>query len=283
VTAAYGATIAKRRLSRRLMELRSATTYTANQVCDRLGWGRGKLGRFEGNTWKRPELSDIRDLLRFYQVSDDERRELEGLARQARERAWWREYGDVFADTEFPGFEADATRICLYMPLLLPGLLQTPAYTEAQMNVATQSPDWRKRTLEARQRRQEILDRDDGTAPQLEAVITEASLIYRWGTVQERRAQIHQLVELNQRPTIELRLLQFQHGLHPGMCGPINIFDYPGEEPQAVFLETDFAIQEVDRRDDIQAYIDIFGLIRDAARDADATSAELTTLAETLE
>jgi transcriptional regulator with XRE-family HTH domain len=179
---AYGATIAKRRLSRRLVELRSTTTHTANQVCDKLGWGRGKLGRFESNTWKRPELSDIRDLLRFYQVSDDERRELEELARQARQRAWWREYSDVFADTEFPGFEADATRICLYMPLVLPGLLQTPAYTEAQMNVATQSPDWRKRALEARQRRQEILERDDETAPRIEAVITEASLLYRWGT-----------------------------------------------------------------------------------------------------
>ena len=37
------------------------------------------------------------------------------------------------------------------------------------------------RALEARLRRQEILDRADGTAPQLTAVITEASLLYRWG------------------------------------------------------------------------------------------------------
>lgn len=283
MTVAYGATVAKRRLSRRLTELRGGTVLTANQVCDKLGWGRGKLGRFEGNSWKRPELSDIRDLLRFYQVSDEERRELEELARLARERAWWREYGDVFGDTEFPGFEADATRICLYMPLVLPGLLQTPAYTEAQMNLATQSPEWRKRALEARQRRQEILDHQDGSAPQLEAVITEASLAYRWGTPHERQAQLRRLVELSRRPNVELRLLRFEDGLHPGMCGPINIFDFPGGEPQAVFLETDFAIEEVHRGQDIAAYSEIFGRIREAATDAGSTTAELTRLAETLE
>lgn len=283
MTAAYGATVAKRRLSRRLMELRGVTTFTANQVCDKLGWGRGKLGRFEGNTWKRPELSDIRDLLRFYQVSEEERRELEQLARKARDRAWWREYSDVFGETEFPGFEADSARICLYMPLVLPGLLQTPAYTEAQMNVATQSPDWRKRTLEARQRRQEILDRSDGTAPQLEAVVTEASLLYRWGTPQERVAQLHRLLELGERANVELRLLRFRDGLHPGMCGPINIFDFPGEEPQAVFLETDFAIEEVSGQDDVAAYIEIFGRIREVAQDPTTTTAELTRLASSLE
>ena len=40
---AYGATVAKRRLSRRLAELRGDTGYTANHVCDILNWGRGKV------------------------------------------------------------------------------------------------------------------------------------------------------------------------------------------------------------------------------------------------
>lgn len=283
MTAAYGATIAKRRLSRRLRELREQTGFTANQVCDRLSWGRGKVGRFEANTWKRPELSDIRDLLRVYRVTDQERRELEELAMQARERAWWREYGDVFGDTEFPGFESDAAQICLYMPLILPGLLQTPGYTEAQMLVGAHPPAWRKRALEARQRRQEILDRSDGTAPELVAVLTEASLLYRWGTRDERRTQIGQLVELSRRPHVELRLLRFEDGPHPGMCGPINVFDFPGAEPQTVYLETDFAIQEVSSQDDVNAYIQTFGRIREAALDAPATTAHLKKLAETLE
>src|ERR1700678_1220706 len=101
---AYGATVAKRRLSRRLAELRGAAGYTANHVCDMLNWGRGKVGRFEANQWKRPELSDIRDLLRFYEADEDCARETEGFARRARFRPWWRDYQDIF-DNEFPGFE----------------------------------------------------------------------------------------------------------------------------------------------------------------------------------
>ena len=46
---AYGATIAKRRLSRQLLQLRVKSGYTANHVCDMLNWGRGKVGRFEAN------------------------------------------------------------------------------------------------------------------------------------------------------------------------------------------------------------------------------------------
>jgi transcriptional regulator with XRE-family HTH domain len=283
VTVVHGATVSKRQLSRRLRELREETGFTANQVCDRLSWGRGKVGRFEANSWKRPELSDIRDLLRIYRVGDDERRELEELARQARERPWWRDYHDVFGETEFPGFESDATKISLYMPLILPGLLQTPAYTEAQMGVGANPPAWGRRALQARQRRQEILNRVDGTAPQLIAVITEASLLYRWGTSDDRRAQVAHLIELTGRSGVELRLLRFDDGPHPGMCGPINVFDFPGSEPPAVYLETDFSIQEVSSQADVKAYIETFGRIREAALDAPATTAYLMQHAETLE
>src|SRR5258708_15867954 len=94
---AYGATVAKRRLARRLTELRSASGHTANHVCDLLDWGRGKVGRFEANHWKRPEMSDIRDLLRVYGVDEGDREELEELALRAPATAWWRNHPHLFA------------------------------------------------------------------------------------------------------------------------------------------------------------------------------------------
>jgi hypothetical protein len=136
---AYGATVAKRRLSRRLCDLRVATGYTANHVCDILNWGRGKVGRFEANQWKRPEMSDIRDLIRIYEVTGPEREEIEELAVRSRVRPWWREYGDIF-DNEFPGYENDATSIEVFMPLVVPGLLQTPAYMESQFKAGARPP-----------------------------------------------------------------------------------------------------------------------------------------------
>ena len=282
MTNAYGATIAKRRLARRLTELRVASGYTANQVCDRLNWGRGKVGRFEANTWVRPEMSDIRDLLRIYGADDDVAKELEDLAALARTRAWWRDYSDIF-NNEFPGYEDDAARISTYTPLILPAHLQTPAYMEAQMRFATRSSAWRNRAVGARLRRQEVFERKDGTAPELIAVITEASLMYRWGSLTERRAQIDHLIEMSRRPAIELRLLRFADGPHPGMGGPINIFEFPGDEGSVAYVETDFALQEVNKANEVEAYTQVFNQARAAALESPATTAHLKQLAESLE
>jgi transcriptional regulator with XRE-family HTH domain len=282
VTDTFGPTVAKRRLSRRLAELRVKNGYTANQVCDKLNWGRGKVGRFEANTWKRPEMSDMRDLLRIYEVSDVERAELEELAVLARQRRWWREYGDVFGDSEYPGFEEDAARICVYMPLILPGLLQTPAYVETHTDVGTQPRQWRERALEARLRRQQILTRG-ASSPELVAVITEASLMYRWGGREQRRELLEHLVAMSRQPTVELRLLRFEDGPHPGMNSLISIFDFPGDEPGMVYLENDAGIQEVSNSADVQPFAVLFGRIREAALAAPATTAYLKQRAESME
>jgi hypothetical protein len=279
---AYGATVAKRRLARRLTDLRRSSGHTANHVCDLLDWGRGKVGRFEANHWKRPEMSDIRDLLRVYGVDDDEREELETLAMKARVKPWWRDYSDVF-ENEFAGFENDAVQIRVYMPLLVPGLLQTRDYAEAVLRVAPKPPTWRERATEARMRRQQILDRADGTAPKLVAVITEASLMYRWGTKGERREQIDHLVEVSAQPNVELRIQRFADGPHRGLWSMIDIFDFEGDEPSVVYLESDIAIQEVNTDDEVMAYVEGFSRSRDSALEPADTTQYLKYLAEQLE
>src|ERR1700729_1203280 len=129
---AYGATLAKRQLSHRLAALRKHSGHTANHVCDILDWGRGKVGRFDANQWKRPEMSDIRDLLRIYGVDAAAAEDLEELAIRARSRPWWRDYTDIF-ENEFPGFENDATRIQVCMPRTVPGLFAGQDYAETTM------------------------------------------------------------------------------------------------------------------------------------------------------
>jgi hypothetical protein len=279
---AYGATVAKRRLARRLYELRRDSGHTANHVCDLLDWGRGKVGRFEANHWKRPEMSDIRDLLRVYGVENGMREEIEELASLSRQRPWWREYGDMF-ENEFPGFENDATRIRVFMPLLLPGLLQTREYTEAVMRVSSRPPTYRRRMAETRQLRQQILDRPDGSAPQLTAVITEASLMYRWGTRSERREQIEHLIDLSRRANITLHIQRFSDGPPAGMFSMVNIFDLPEDEPSIVYIESDYAIEEVTSPEAVSYYIESFARACDAALEPDDTAAYLVQLAEKLE
>lgn len=279
---AYGATIAKRRLSRRLAELRVASGYTANHVCDILNWGRGKVGRFEANQWKRPEMSDIRDLLRIYNADTTVQDELEDLAIRARARPWWREYPEIFGN-EFPGFENDASHIRVFMPLILPGLLQTAAYVEAGLRTGPRSPAWRQKALETRLRRQEILSRTGPTAPKVVAVITEASLLFRWGTRADQYEQIAHLAEVSGRPNVELRIQRFADGPYPGMLSMINILSFPDAEPSLVFMETDYAIEEVSSADSVSAYEEAFSRARDGALEPADTAAFLRQLAEQLE
>jgi transcriptional regulator with XRE-family HTH domain len=279
---AYGATAAKRKLSRRLTEIRKERDYTANQVCDLLDWGRGKVGRMEANQWKRPETSDIRDLLRIYGVEGDEHDEIMELVARARVRPWWRDYADVF-ENEFPGFENDATRIRVFLPLVLPGLLQTPDYTEAFMRTGVRAPSWRRKALESRQRRQEILERTDGTAPRLVAVITEASLLYQWGTRAERQEQIEHLIEMARRPNVQLHIQRLADGPPTGLLSAVNIFDLPDGEPSIVFAETEYMIEEVQSTRQINSYIEAFNRARDGALEPMDTVTYLGLLAEQLE
>ncbi|HUN33189.1 MAG TPA: helix-turn-helix transcriptional regulator [Trebonia sp.] len=279
---AYGATVAKRRLARRLTELRLNTGYTANHVCDILNWGRGKVGRFEANQWKRPEMSDIRDLLRIYEVEDAVRQEIEDLATRSRARPWWRDYGEIF-DDDFPGYENDATCIRVYLPLVLPGLLQTQAYMEALLKTGPRSPAFRRKAVQARLRRQEILDRPEPAAPRLSAVITEASLLYRWGMHGDRREQIEHLAEMSRRHTIELRIQRFDDGPPTGIYSMVNILDFPDDEPPLVFVENDYAVEEVSKEESVRGYIQSFERAADSALEPADTTVYLDKLTKRME
>jgi transcriptional regulator with XRE-family HTH domain len=279
---AYGATVAKRRLSRQLLQLRVKNGYTANHVCDMLSWGRGKVGRFEANQWKRPEMSDIRDLLRVYGVDEAQREEIEDLAIRSRARPWWRDNSAIF-ENEFPGFENDAIRIRVFIPLVLPGLLQTQEYAEAFMRMGPRPPAWRREALQTRLRRQEILDRTDGTAPMLTAIVTEASLLYRWGSREDRRAQVEHLADMSRRDAVDLRIQRFDDGPPAGIYSMVNIFGFPGGEPSLVFEETDYSVAEVSDPESVSGYIRSFERACKAALDPGQTTVYLEKLAARVE
>jgi transcriptional regulator with XRE-family HTH domain len=280
----YGATVAKRRLSSRLVTMRLHAGLSLNEASDKLGWSRGRLNRFEANQWRQPDPSHVRDLARIYAATPKEQEALEELVTRARARLWWhepeKEKDRVFTN-EFPGFENDASRISVYMPLVLPGLLQTPAYMRALLNVGPCSPTWQERAIAARLRRQQILDRPNGTAPRLVAVVTEACLLYEWGTPNDRTAQLGHLIEISDRPNIELRLLRLTDGPHPGMSSLIDIFDFPDPtDPSVVYLENDTQITEVTKPAEVRAYQSTFTRIREAALTPAATRSYLVALSQ---
>lgn len=279
-TSGLGPTVAKRRLSRRLTELRKEHELSANQVCDKLDWGRGKVGRFEANDWKRPEKSDLREMLRLYGAPEDGPvwNEILSLADLARQSPWFRKYNDIFEDSEYPGYEADAARISLYMPLILPALLQTEAYAEAQMRVAGQKQEWINRSLLTRRLRKRACFERAGGPPEVVAVITEAALSYRWGTAEQCREQIEELLRLARRPEVQLHVLRFRDGLHPAMSSLISLFEFPDKEPSLGYLEVDNATPIQMSQEEVQRYTEIFNRVQKAALDSAGTTDYLKSL-----
>lgn len=129
-------------------------------------------------------------------------------------------------------------------------------------------------------RRKEILDRTDGNAPALSVVITEASLLYRWGSREERRAQVEHLASMSRRHAVDLRIQRFDDGPPAGIYSMVNIFGFPGGEPPLVFEETDYSVAEVTDPESVTGYIRSFERACGAALDPGETTVYLEKLAE---
>jgi Domain of unknown function (DUF5753) len=108
--------------------------------------------------------------------------------------------------------------------------------------------------------------------------------MYLWGAPGDRRAQMGHLAAMSRRPGVELRLLRFAGGPHPGMSSLINIFDFPDDEdPSIVYVENDTVMQEITRPAEVEAYQKTFARIRESALAAAATRTNLDQLTTTQE
>jgi hypothetical protein len=87
-------TIARRRLSRELRRLRHEAGLTADKVRGDIDLSQGKMNRLETGIGPQPNISDIRVLLDYYKVGDEEREALLNLARLSRERGWWEKHSN---------------------------------------------------------------------------------------------------------------------------------------------------------------------------------------------
>ena len=114
-------------------------------------------------------------------------------------------------------------------------------------------------------------------------VITEASLLYRWGMHDDRREQIEHLAEMSRRRNVELRIQRFDDGPPTGIYSMVNIFGFPDDEPSIVFVETDYSIEEVSRPEAVSGYIQSFDRACDAALEPGDTTVYLEKLARRME
>lgn len=247
----------RRRLSAELRRLREQANLTLVEVGRRLDWSEGKLRWIEAAQWVRPNPRDVRDLLDIYGVTDErDREQLVRWAREGRQRDWWHPYRDMLSEryTTYIGLESEASSLQTYEPLVIPGLLQTDEYARAliQAGPAEITDAEAERRVEVRAERQKILTNVDSI--RLTAVIYEAALRLPVGDAEVMRAQIERLIELARLPRVNVQLLPFSVGPHPGTGGPFTILSFPENDPDAAYVETVAGELLIERDADVEKY-----------------------------
>ncbi|MEV2274366.1 helix-turn-helix transcriptional regulator [Nocardiopsis sp. NPDC049922] len=233
-------TLRRRRLSRRLRELREGKGYTSSYVTTEAKqrgkgkWSRGKLTRIENNEWVRPAVADVEALLDIYEVTDPEERQAYiTLTKQARQSGWWVGYSDVLGQGAYVGLELEAASIRTYEALVIPGLLQTEGYARAitRSHGVTDESEV-ERYVEARMARKQIIT-PGATGPQVWAIIDEAAL--RKIPADVREEQVRYLIDV-QRRDLRVQVLPDSAGLHAATTGSFSILDFQ-DDPPVVYRE----------------------------------------------
>ncbi|WNV89630.1 helix-turn-helix transcriptional regulator [Umezawaea sp. Da 62-37] len=274
-------TLRKRRLVGELRRLREVAGLTIEEVGDRLECSASKISRIEtGRVGVTPR--DVRDMLTAYGTDDALLEELVQLAREARRKGWWDEYGDI-APGRYIGFEADAESVRTYQGLMIPGLLQCVEYTRALIGevMPEASPGEVDRRVALRNARQALLHEEDPL--RLDVVIDEAALRRLVGGPEVLRAQLRRLLEVAVLPNITLQVVPFASGGHAAMDGPFVILSFPERhDPDVVYIESTRSGVYLEQPADVQRYSDIFGRLSDAALDPDDSARLLDTMAHAL-
>jgi transcriptional regulator with XRE-family HTH domain len=261
MTQGPGPTVRRRQLGKELRRLRENAGKTIAEAALWVGIKPPTISKIEnGRQAIRP--TNVRLLLQLYGIEAPMADTLIRLAAEANQRGWWASYGDTVPDwfRNFVGLEADASEIDGYDSELVPGQLQTAEYAEAITLAAhpDTTPAELKRMVTFRHERQERLA--GNTPPRLHFVLNEAVLRRPVGDAGAFARQLDYLIEMSQRPHIDLQVLPFSAGQHAAMGQTFRVMRFPGDEAglDFVYLENDRGALYLERPADVVRYQTIF-------------------------
>jgi transcriptional regulator with XRE-family HTH domain len=275
-----GSTVPRRQLGRQLRDLRNGQRLTVRVAAERLEWSEAKIWRIETGQVGLRSL-DVQAMCQIYGAAPDLTEALMALAKETKARGWWHSFGDVIPEgfDVYIGLEEAAASISWYESDLVPGLLQTEAYARAIITADNPGADDDaiSRRVHVRMARQVLLTRVTA-APELQIVLNEAILRRPVGGGEIMSDQLNRLLEVGRLPNVELCIIPFSAGLHPGvMSGPFVILRFPlsGEgrasEPPTVYADGFTGELYLDKPREIQRYDEAFNGIRSAALDETAS------------
>lgn len=256
---ATSSTVQRLILGGHLRRLREIAGMTTGQAAIVIRGSQSKISRMEHGRVGFKER-DIIDLLTAYGVGPgDEREALLNLAMESNLPGWWQAYADLLPHWLDPyfGLEQAASFIRVYEAQLVPELLQTDAYADALIRLDSVPSDEEETSLtRIRRSRQEILARVD--PPRLMMVIDEAALRRPVGGEAVMREQIRHLIEACENPWVALQILPFSAGAHRATNGSFTILRYAEPDlPDVVYIEERTSALYLDKRTEVDAYLEI--------------------------
>jgi DNA-binding XRE family transcriptional regulator len=261
---AGGPTVQRMLVGARLRRLRTELGLTREEAAQSIRASEWKIHRLENGQVGFKDR-DIIDLLDRYGVSDPaEVADFLALAREANTPGWWQHYGDVLPQwfRTYVDLESAASLIRTYEGQYVPGLLQTDRYLRAVVGGAhlEDSAEEVGRRVRLRLARQLLLTRED--PPRLWAVVDEAALRRPVGGREVMRGQLERLVEATKLPNVTLQILPFNTGAHAAMAGAFSILRFADRElPDVVYLEHLTSAVYLDKRDEVERYLNMMEIL----------------------
>ncbi|MGW3016059.1 helix-turn-helix domain-containing protein [Streptomyces longwoodensis] len=261
-------TVSRRRLGAELRRLRQASGLKSTEVAERLMISQPKISHLE-NGRRAISPRDVRDLCALYGVSDQKAVDaLMEMARESGTRGWWHAYGDI-PQSVYIGLEADAASVHAFEPLVIPDLLQTPAYAHAVIEESIPRLTARQAAarLKVRLRRQHRIY-DPAGPLRFRAVLDESVLRRAVGSPDIMREQLEHLNALGAEPNITVQVLPFAGGVHPGLSGRFSIVrcaDSP--EAPVVYLERFTSDLYLEKQSDVRLYSGMYAHLQAQALD----------------
>jgi len=246
---------------------------TIDDVARQTEISKSSLSRIE-NAQISPKVSDVKVLLSYFEVPDDDVAALLADARAARQRGWWNKYTEAVPEwfALYLGLETEATRIRGVDGHFVPGLLQTAAYAKAVIACAANRPGDEElidRRVQLRMDRQSILYGED---PLTMHIILDENVIRRQvGGRQVMREQIARLIEAAHLPNVTLQIIPFTAGEYPSSGTAFAIISLPKDEPDVVYVENFGNGSYIEQQQQVARYTMVFDRLIELALDSDQT------------
>jgi len=227
----------QRILGRRLQLMRTAAGISIDAAARAFDISVSKLSRIEGAR-QGVDQHLVKSMLDLYDVGGDRWTETLELVAAARKRPWWTPYR-LGGDFGYVQFETDAEQVQVYVPAMVPGLLQTHEYARALFASSSveRSPERIEAQLEVRMIRQRRLT-DTEHPLQLMTVIGESALRNPVGDPDVMHAQLAHLAESVELPTVTMQVLPAHPGPHIALASGFIVLSF-GDlgEPDMAYVE----------------------------------------------